>query len=221
MDTYPFSHFPPVYNEQVKTGKIIPFRPEHINHAIFRTDADFDWLYPEQFQLISAKQWTSLDIARKAAEFLAVPGAKVLDIGSGIGKFCLTGAFFNPETTFFGVEQRHNLHHYAEIAQRYTQLRNVGFIHANITQINFEEFDHFYFFNAFYENIDQKNAIDDAIETSISLYTYYTAYLLSALKAVKTGTRLVTYQCLGSVSDINFRLVRASDNNLLRMWIKE
>jgi len=49
---------------------------------------------------MSLKQWTPLAIARKAAEFLAEPGSKVLDIGSGIGKFCLTGAFFNPEATF-------------------------------------------------------------------------------------------------------------------------
>jgi hypothetical protein len=220
MDAYPFSPFPPVYNEYVKTG-LPPLVPEHINHAIFRTDADFDWLYPKHFQLMSLRQWTPLAIARKAAEFLAEPGSKVLDIGSGIGKFCLTGAFFNPEATFFGVEQRHELHHYAKVAKNYTQLENVGFIHANITQINFKEFDHFYFYNAFYENIDQKNAIDDTIETSYGLYTYYTKYLLAALKEVRTGTRLVTYQCLYDVIDINFKLIWASENTLLRMWIKE
>jgi hypothetical protein len=221
MDAYPFSHFPPVYHDQVKTGTIVPLKTEHINFSIFRTDADFDLFYHEHFQLMSLKQWTPLAIARKAAEFLAEPGSKVLDIGSGIGKFCLTGAFFNPEATFFGVEQRHELYHYAKVAKNYTQLENVGFIHANITQINFKEFDHFYFYNAFYENIDQKNAIDDTIETSYSLYTYYTEYLLAALKGVKTGTRLVTYQCLDEVIDINFKLAWSSENTLLRMWIKE
>ncbi|MEB0260041.1 MULTISPECIES: class I SAM-dependent methyltransferase [unclassified Mucilaginibacter] len=221
MEAYPFSYFPPIYKEQVKTGVMVPFKAEHINYSIFRTDADFDWLYPEHFQLMSQKQWTPLAIARKAAEFLAEPGSKVLDIGSGIGKFCLTGAFFNPEATFFGVEQRHELHHYAKVAKNYTQLDNVGFIHANITQIDFKEFDHFYFFNAFYENIDRKNAIDDTIETSFSLYTYYTEYLLSALKDLKAGTRLVTYQGLEEVEQINFKLAWVSETGLLRMWIKE
>ncbi|EHQ28972.1 methyltransferase domain-containing protein [Mucilaginibacter paludis] len=221
MDVYPFSHFPPVYNDPAKAGMVVPLIREHINHALFRTDSDFDWLYPEYLQLMSQKHWTPLPIAKKAAEFLAEPGSRVLDIGSGIGKFCLTGAYFNPEADFFGVEQRHELYYHANIARNYTQLNNVGFIHANITQINFNEFDHFYFFNAFYENVDQKNAIDDTIETSYSLYVYYTAYLLAVLKGVKKGTRLVTYQCLDEVCDINFRLVWSSDSTLLRMWIKE
>jgi hypothetical protein len=218
MDIYSSSQFPPI--DQEKAGNIVMIKHEHINHAIFRTDTDFDWLYPEHFQLMSLKQWTPLGVARKAAEFLAEPGAKVLDIGSGIGKFCLTGAFFNPQTNFIGVEQRHELHHYANIAKSYTQLDNVNFVHANITQINLNEFDHFYFFNAFYENIDQQNAIDDTIETSYSLYTYYTEYLLAMLKDVKPGTRLVTYQALEEVSKLNFDLIWVSDNALLRMWIK-
>jgi hypothetical protein len=221
MDAYPFSHFPPVFNDSINTDTLMPIRTEHIDHSIFRTDADFDWLYPEHFQLMSQKQWTPLAIARKAAEFLAEPGSKVLDIGSGIGKFCLTGAFFNPEAMFFGVEQRHELYHYAKVAKSYMQLENAGFIHANITQVNFKEFDHFYFFNAFYENIDQKNAIDDTIETSYSLYTYYTEYLLAALKDVKPGTRLVTYQALDEVIDINYNLIWASESGLLRMYIKQ
>ncbi|WP_184550663.1 methyltransferase domain-containing protein [Mucilaginibacter sp. FT3.2] len=221
MDVYPFSQFPPVYEDQVMPGVTVPLITEHINLSIFRTDTDFDWLYPERLQLISQKQWTPLAIARIAAGFLAEPGSKVLDIGSGIGKFCLTGAFFNPEATFYGVEQRHELYHYAQIAKGYTQLENTCFIHANITQINFKEFDHFYFFNAFYENIDRENAIDDTIETSYSLYTYYTEYLLAALKEVKPGTRLVTYQCLDEVVHINFKLVGASENSFLRMWMKE
>jgi hypothetical protein len=220
MAVYPFSHFPPVCHDDSDPATLTNFKPEPLNYAIFRTDADFDWLYPEHFQLMSLKQWTPLSIARKAAEFLAEPGSKVLDIGSGIGKFCLTGAFFNPETTFYGVEQRHELYHYAKIAQDYTQLANACFMHANITQINFKEFDHFYFFNSFYENIDRENAIDDTIETSYSLYTYYTEYLLAALKTVKPGTRLVTYQCLDEVIQSNFKLVWFSGNGLLRLWIK-
>ncbi len=220
MEIYPFSYFPPRYHDTDNTGAIKHYNTEPLNFSIFRTDADFDWLYPEHFQLMSLKQWTPLAIARKAAGFLAEPGAKVLDIGSGIGKFCLTAAFFNPEATFYGVEQRHELYHYANTAKDYTQLANAHFIHANITQVNFQEFDHFYFFNSFYENVDRDNAIDDTIETSYGLYTYYTEYLLAALKTVKSGTRLVTYQCLDEVIQVNFKLVWFSGDGLLRLWIK-
>ncbi len=191
-----------------------------VNSTLFSSDTNFDWLYPEHLQLISKKHWTPVSIARKAAKFLALPSSKVLDIGSGIGKFCLTGAFHHPLTSFYGVEQRHELVHFAEEARNYAQLPNANFIHANITQVNFESFDHFYFYNSFWENIDQNNKIDDTIETSFNLYAYYTQYLFNILKTKASGTRLVTFQ--GTIEEIpsNYMLVETSENNLLKMWIK-
>lgn len=189
--------------------------------CFFRTDAEFDWLYPEHFQLMSQKQWTPLHIAKRAAEYLNVKGAKILDIGSGIGKFCLTAAHHYPDSHFFGVEQRHELVHYARIAKKYLGQDNASFIHANFTQINFSEFDHFYFYNSFYENIDPQNAIDDTIETSYSLYDYYSQYLFTVLKDKPAGTRVVTYQSLGEVLPDDFKQVDQSYFNLLRLWIKE
>jgi len=192
-----------------------------MNSSIFHSDRSFDWLYPEHFQLISKKHWTPIKIARKASKFLALPSSKVLDIGSGIGKFCLTGAYHYPLTSFYGIEQRHELVHFADEVKTYAQINNVSFIHANITQINFDNFDHFYFYNSFWENVDQSNKIDDTIETSYNLYSYYTQYLFNILYTRPAGTRLVTFQ--GSVEEIpsSYKLVETSDNNLLRMWIKE
>lgn len=189
--------------------------------CFFQTDADFDWLYPEHFQLMSQKQWTPLHIAKTAAGYLNVAGAKILDIGSGIGKFCLTAAHLYPDSNFIGVEQRHELVHYAKIAKNYLRLGNANFIHSNITQVNFKEFDHFYFYNSFYENIDRENAIDDTIETSYSLYDYYTQYLQTVMKDKPPGTRVVTYQSLGEILPDGFKLVESSFFTLLRLWIKE
>ncbi|QKJ33282.1 class I SAM-dependent methyltransferase [Mucilaginibacter mali] len=189
--------------------------------CFFRTDADFDWIYPEHFQLMSQKQWTPLQVAKSAAGYLNVKGAKILDIGSGIGKFCLTAAHLYPDSHFFGVEQRHELVHYAKIAKNYLRLENISFIHANITQVNFKEFDHFYFYNSFYENIDRENAIDDSIETSYSLYDYYTQYLQSVLKDKPSGTRVVTYQSLGEILPDGYKQIESSHFTLLRLWIKE
>ncbi|QHS55940.1 class I SAM-dependent methyltransferase [Mucilaginibacter sp. 14171R-50] len=201
--------------------KSVPsFEKNDLNVSLFRNDAEFDWLYPEHIELMSHEHWTPLAIACKAAEFLAVPDAKVLDIGSGIGKFCLAAAYHFPKTFFYGVEQRLELHNYAEDAKEFTQLANVNFIHANVTQINFKEFDHFYFYNSFYENVDQENRIDDTIETSFSLYTYYTRYLLHALTEKPPGTRLVTYQSLEEEVPIGYKLAD-SYNVFLKMWIKE
>ncbi|MHB1179581.1 MAG: methyltransferase domain-containing protein, partial [Daejeonella sp.] len=165
--------------------------------------------------------WTPLDIARKAADFLATPDAKILDIGSGIGKFCLAGAYYFPDALFFGVEQRYELLVLAEEAKQCTGLLNANFIHANVTQINFSEFDHFYFYNAFYENIDMVNRIDDTIQTSYSLYLYYTQYLLSVLKNKPSGTKIVTFHSSEEEIPLSYKLVDTYNNSLLKMWIKE
>ena len=217
---YPFSEFPPRSEEYLSRTLTALSEAIHKNAPLFQNDAAFDWMYPEHFQLISQKQWTPLAVARKAAEFLAEPDAQVLDIGSGIGKFCLTAGYHYPGTTFHGVEQREELVYFAEKTRQYTGLDNVRFIHANITQLDFNAFDHFYFYNSFYENIDPENCIDDTIAISFSLYSYYTQYLYKVLSEKPSGTRLVTFHCFDDVIPIDYCLVNASCNALLRMWIK-
>jgi hypothetical protein len=219
MKVYPFSYFPPPPVDQ-REGPVIKQKNDNLNPSLFVNDAAFDWMYPEHFQLLSLKHWTPLAIARKAAEFLMEPGARALDIGSGVGKFCLAGAYYFPETYFYGVEQRLDLIRLAQGAREYTQLTNANFIHANITQVNFKEFDHFYFYNSFYENIDKANQIDDTIELSVNLYTYYTQYLFSALNEKPPGTRLVTFHSLEQEIPPDYRLADVSCNALLKMWIK-
>lgn len=208
IQAYPFSAFPP--QPDGKRDKA----------SFFQNDAAFDWMYPEHFQLLSLKHWTPLAIARKAAAFLAEPGARVLDIGSGIGKFCLAAGHHFPETFFYGVEQRHELICLAEEAKGYLRMPNVNFIYANITQINFVEFDHFYFYNSFYENVDPAAQIDDTIELSEGLYGYYTQYLHAALNARPAGTRLVTFHSLEDEIPAGYQLADVSYDTLLKMWIK-
>jgi SAM-dependent methyltransferase len=218
MKVYPFSHFPRGFDDPNET-EAVNISKGRLNAALFSNDAAFDWMYPEHFQSLR-QHWTPLAIARKAAEFLAEPGARVLDIGSGTGKFCLAAAGHFPETFFYGVEQRHELIYLAEEAKAYTKLFNVNFIYANITQINFSQFDHFYFYNSFYENIDRENRIDDTIELSESLYSYYTQYLYTALDDKPPGTRLVTFHSLEQEVPPGFKLADVSYDTLLKMWIK-
>jgi cyclopropane fatty-acyl-phospholipid synthase-like methyltransferase len=219
MKIYPFSPFPPLPDE-LKSGMAVKPKKVQMSAGLFSNDAVFDWMYPEHFQVLSLKHWTPLAPARKAAGFLAEPGARVLDIGSGIGKFCLAAAYEFPETHFYGVEQRHELVYHAEEAKNYTQLPNVHFIYANITQVNFAAFDHFYFYNSFYENIDPLNQIDDTIEISESLYTYYTQYFFKVLDEKPPGTRLVTFHISGEEVAGSFKLAGIAFDGFMKMWIK-
>jgi hypothetical protein len=188
---------------------------------LFKEDVAFDRLYPEHIEEKSRKHWTPLAVGRTAARFLAEPDARVLDIGSGAGKFCVTGAYEHPDTLFFGVEQRHELVLHAEDIKQHLRLTNVHFIHANMTQIKFGEFDHFYFYNSFYENVDLEEPIDDTIEASYSLYQYYTQYLASMLDQQPSGTRLATFHSLEEEIPSTYKLAETAHCELLKMWIKQ
>src|SRR6187431_2719392 len=84
----------------------------------FSTDYRFHTLYPPFLQPLSKNHWTPLDVARKAAMFLAEKNARILDIGSGLGKFCLAAAYYCPQAYYLGIEQRMDLTEYAEAARR-------------------------------------------------------------------------------------------------------
>ncbi|PSL26962.1 class I SAM-dependent methyltransferase [Chitinophaga ginsengisoli] len=184
-------------------------------------DAAFDWLYPARIQKLSRQHWTPMEVAKKAANFLATgEGKRILDVGSGVGKFCLIGGYHFPEATFYGVEQRKELHHFARAAKDLTEVKNVEFINANFTQIDFEEFDHFYFYNAFFENLVADGQIDQQMEYSTSLYNYYSRYMHNGLDSKPSGTRLVTFHSLEDEIPPSYQLVDATVDFLLKMWVK-
>ena len=84
------------------------------------TDEEFDVIYPTDIQTLSRRHFTPIAIAKMAAEYLAdQPNARILDIGSGVGKFCMIGAACT-KGHFTGVEQRENLSNLAnEITKAY------------------------------------------------------------------------------------------------------
>ncbi|CAL1517140.1 class I SAM-dependent methyltransferase [Chitinophaga sp. MM2321] len=193
-----------------------------LNPKWYVNDAAFDWLYPERIQQLSRQHWTPLGVARKSARFLAsAPGARILDIGSGVGKFCLAAAHYSPDAFFHGIEQRRELYNFAQAAKALTVTENVRFIHGNFTEINPADYDHFYFYNAFFENLVDEGQIDQQVEHSISLYAYYTRHLFDLLDSKPSGTKLVTFHSLEDEIPRNYQLVEASADLLLKMWMKK
>jgi hypothetical protein len=188
----------------------------------FYSDREFNSLYPLSIQALARQHWTPLNIAIKAAHFLAVDDhVRILDIGSGVGKFCLTAAYHTPNALYYGVEQRKTLIKYAEVAKSTLHLENVSFIHGNFTQLDLTRFDHFYFYNAFYENLDGTDKIDESIEYSGELYNYYNRYLFKQLQQKPKGTRLCTLCSLEGEVPPDFRIVHSEIEDLLKFWVKE
>lgn len=187
----------------------------------FASDKIFNSLYPKPIQEVAEKHWTPLAVAEKAADFLAAsPAAKILDIGSGSGKFCLTAAYFHPLSLFYGIEQRANLVALStELAQK-LELQNTTFICDNITKIDFKDYDNFYFYNSFYENITGTQKIDFSVTYSEDLYKYYNRYLFKQLAKKPAGTRLVTYHSFGSEIPSDYEVVHTDYNEFLKFWVK-
>lgn len=192
-----------------------------IKQKWFVTDNDFDFLYPSTIQALSKKHWTPLEVARKAADFLAAEkGSRVLDIGSGAGKFCLAAAYYQPNSFFYGVEQRKNLVNHAEMTKMILEFENVFFIHGNFTQLDFRQYDHFYFYNPFYENLIATDKIDDSIVYSGELFNYYNRYFYNQLEQKPAGTRLATFHSLEDEVPGSYHEVGSEMDNLLKFWEK-
>lgn len=187
----------------------------------FSSDTIFDQLYPEEMQVLARRHWTPLSVARKAAGFLAAENnPRILDIGSGIGKFCLAAGYYKPQARYYGVEQRLPLVRNAETARMVLQLENVSFIHGNFTTLDFRNYDHFYFYNSFYENLVNSDKIDNSIIYSGELYNYYNRYLYNQLLQRPPGTRLATFHSMEDEIPASYHVVGSEFDSLLKFWIK-
>ncbi|MES2004469.1 MAG: class I SAM-dependent methyltransferase [Bacteroidota bacterium] len=187
----------------------------------FASDNQFHQLYPAAVHTQASMHWTPLHIARKAAEFLAVEKqTKILDIGSGTGKFCLAAAYYYPDASYYGIEQRGDMVAYADTARAILSLPQVSFIHENILRIDLGEYDHFYFFNAFFENLDDSYKIDDSVTYSRELYAQYSRYLFKQLDKKPSGTRLATFHSTENEIPGEYHQVGSAADDLLKFWIK-
>ncbi len=96
----------------------------------------------------------------------------------------------------------------------------MSFIEGNFTQLEFKNYDHFYFYNAFYENIQGTDKIDNSIDYSIELYDYYNRYLYKQLELKPAGTRVATFHSLEYEIPPDYHVVGAAFDELLKFWIK-
>jgi excisionase family DNA binding protein len=202
-----------------------------LRSAVFRlragweiSDAEFDRIYPAWVRKLSKRHWTPIDVARRAAELLAVDSiCRVLDIGSGAGKFCLVGAL-TTRATFVGIEQRRSLVDVARQTARSCGVSRAQFLHGNMMTLDWSEFDGFYLFNPFYEHIaDFLTPIGEAIELSAERYAEYVTTTCMKLFSARIGARVVTYHGYGGLMPPGYRLIlhEPAGSDYLEVWEKE
>lgn len=192
----------------------------YLKSGIQVKDEFFDAIYPPPIRAAAEFHFTPVEVAKFAAQALVEhSGTKVLDIGSGGGKFCMVGAACT-KGHFTGVEQRKMLCLLSnQLAERYGLL-NVSFVHSNITEIRFDSFDAFYFFNSFNENINQADPIDSSVKLERHLYDEYSLFVKEKLDTLPCGTKLVTYFSYLDEVPGSYQLKKTYFNGYLKLWEK-
>jgi SAM-dependent methyltransferase len=183
-------------------------------------DEKFDQIYPAKIRQLSSIFWTPVAVAAEAAKMLVTaPGTRVLDIGCGAGKFCLVGASLT-DGRFTGVEQRAELVAAARKAARTLGLSDIEFLHANVTEIAFAEYDAFYLYNPFEENIYAGWKLDRSIPLSPDLFKIYTRHVADCLGQRPIGTRVATYAGYNDELPACYTCESARFRDDLKLWIK-
>lgn len=184
-------------------------------------DEEFDVIYPQTIRHLSKRHFTPVEVAIKATEWLTENNftGKILDIGSGSGKFCFIAAALS-KSTITGVEYRKDHIDICNKIKLKNRLQNVEFIHSNINKIAFKNYDGFYFFNPFQEQIDSSAKIDMVIKTNESFYAEYEEYVKKELEKLPAGTKLVTYHTSLAQIPTNFCLTKTRFEGKLKLWIK-
>ena len=189
-------------------------------------DLRFDQLYPDWVQDLSEMFWTPVAVAQRSAEFLVSrPGDKILDIGSGVGKFCFIGAAIT-SGVFHGIEQRQDLVEVAQELQRahpWTESL-IDFRVGNMSDEAWDQYQGIYLYNPFFEQTSGPWCqIDHSIKYSRDTQAHYVQTALAKLAATPPGTRVATYFGFGSKMPTGFRRIAYEqfDKGPLELWLKE
>lgn len=184
----------------------------------------FDQLYPEQLRRVSSTHWTPVEVAVKAAHFLNYKAnCKILDVGSGCGKFCLVGALSQQDCHFTGIEQRDNLTDIASHLAYNLSISNTTFISGNAFDIEWSEFDGFYFYNPFWENhLSAELRIDQTVTIGQEIFEEYIRIVTNRLENLKKGTHIVTYHGHGGRFPPTYECVsfQTCGTGQLKVWVK-
>lgn len=185
-------------------------------------DEAFDAIYGSRARAASRCYWTPVAAAQAAAKLFAQAGCKhVLDVGSGVGKFAVI-ATLTAELEVHGVEHRAHLVHEARRAAL-AYASSARFSHAPIESITPRDYDGFYLFNPFGENlVHPTNRLDRTVPLGPPRYGKDVERVECWLSRAAVGTSIVTYNGFGGRVPGSFELVSSLPgfNCPLRLWTK-
>ncbi len=185
-------------------------------------DRVFDEVFPLEVRRASSVHWTPVEVAVRAATLLAEkPGSTILDIGAGVGKFCIVAAAA-VQAHIRGIEHRREL---VDIARHAAAKVGVtpAFEHGSIESQDARELDGVYLFNPFAENLcAAADRLDATVELSESRYWKDVHATEALLASARIGMRVVTYCGFGGhMPDGYVRVLRERCAGTLELWVKQ
>jgi SAM-dependent methyltransferase len=187
-------------------------------------DHAFDSIYPLPIRRLSARFWTPVGVARRAAELFRRAGARrVLDVGSGAGKFVLAAAAAEPGIDFVGIEQRAHLVDVAQRAKHDLSILNAEFCFGDVAAMLWEGFDAAYLFNPLAENLYARDdRIDDGVVLNEARFRRDVSSVERALRSMNRGATVVTYHGASTRIPGSFDLDSSEPlgTDWLRVWTK-
>ncbi|MDI1445001.1 class I SAM-dependent methyltransferase [Polyangium sp. 6x1] len=188
------------------------------------SDIAFDRLYPERIRKLSDRYWTPVDVARRAAELFAKHGARrVLDIGAGMGKFCVIAAI-TTDLELSGVEHRENLVAAGREVLATYAIPRVTLIHGTLDDVDFDAYDGFYLFNPFEEGtFSPSEWVDRTVPLSEERAAGDVARVEAALARARRGACVVTFHGFGGTIPKGFTHLPEETRGIpfLRLWVKD
>lgn len=189
------------------------------------TDAEFDALLAPAWQAASARFWTPAHVATRVALWLAGAGVtRVVDVGAGLGKFCIVAARAAPQLAFVGLEQRPHLVGVARtLAQRFGVAPRVSFLTVALRDVPLPAADAYYVFNPFGEALATSDQhLDATVVLGAARFADDVAHFERCLDAMAVGTYVAIYNGFGGRMPPSFARVAedASGPLVLAFWQK-
>lgn len=186
------------------------------------SDADLDGRLPADLRAHAHRHWTPVAIARLGVQWLREVGAdSVLDLGSGVGKFCVAGACLSP-LRFTGVEHRPHLVRAArDLAEALAVSDRVTFLEGDLSLGASLEGAALYLYNPFGENLLAPSGhLDATVTLNRRRFHRETRHLEGWLAHRPLGSWALTLNGFGGRMPDTWDLLRAQGTEVapLRLW---
>lgn len=189
-------------------------------------DNEFDQIYPPRMRVLSDIQWSSLAVARQIVDLVGRNSkSRFIDIGSGVGKLCTLLSFMT-DLEIFGIEQRKDLFDISQAIAKENHLSRLHFIHGNMLDINWSDFDIFYLYNPFQEHLCghwDLGLIDKNIDLDRKHHVQYVSEVFRQMTWLAPGKKVITFHGYGGLMPPSMKIldIRTIGDGHLCVWEKK